>query len=239
MKTPSCGGGSAVALRLKPGAWRNGTARALDHADQAQRAGALRHDPRAGDRAGSATAPCTDGTQARPSPRQQRAASTTAATSSGGRPAPRAAAFEPRDRRGGEPQRADQPQCARPAAARTAAPRIAEASRARAQDVEAVDAVRPAAPNRANAMHTQAPAQRKGNDQQQVDGQQAQRLARVPEDFQRIERHPLREQEAADRADAEQPRRRATNSGAKRCCTALLRQRRRRCRARRSRAAPR
>ena len=24
MKTPNCGGGSAVALRLNPGAWRNG-----------------------------------------------------------------------------------------------------------------------------------------------------------------------------------------------------------------------
>ena len=50
--------------------------------------------------------------------------------------------------------------------------------------------------------HAGAGAQ-EGQRQQQVDGQQVRRLARVPEDFQRIERHALRQHEAADGADPE------------------------------------
>ena len=48
-----------------------------------------------------------------------------------------------------------------------------------------------------------AGGEQKRHRQQQIEQQQIERLPRIPEDFQRIERQPLREQESTHRAYAE------------------------------------
>ena len=163
MKTPSCGGGSVDALRLSPGAWRSGMRGLSTTLTRPERARSLLASRARRECAASATAPCTatstGAIQADGNSSEQRRASASSSAAGQRRPA---AAFEPRHGRG-QPARARRSASAhRPAPARTAAPRRRGCPRPRPGCRSCRCAARMPR-KRDSAMHTQAPAHRKGS----------------------------------------------------------------------------
>ena len=194
VKSPTCSGGPAGAIRLRPGAWRKGTRRTLDRGEPAERAVTLRDDARLGRGQGQAQALVGRGVRMQPVIGERR-----------GQGEPRAHRQYSAPPRTSRPDASgQQDQTARSGTQRTHDPqRIGERQgvqqkhhaqrpEARADQVHAVE--------RAGARGVHPKGQRQGqrraeerHRQHEVESEEPAELRAVPGDLERVERERLRQ----------------------------------------------